>query len=445
MDIGFTSEEGSQEVVKIEFSASEVDAFFANAVAVYARDFSMNGFRKGKVPANVVEMRMGDDLYYAVLSKMHEKAYEQVSERWGNALYSPLEAVVKEGEEQEFPVKRQSYTAKYRYTYVPKLEVKEPSEYKLPSVPLEEITQRELAIACDKILAPLAQREHVEKLEQNMLGEALVTLKMKQGDEYILLTKEEQYLFSFPNESVFSFLEESIRTMTVGETKEFILNVSSSSEDSSDLTMPVVFGECTFLVVLHELKKFVFGTSKDDLVKKYSAETFEAFEEQVRKMLETRNMQNSRVKAFNELYDTVVKDAGIVIPEVMLNKIRRMFSSNFLYKSVESGVSTVLLLSQQNNYEEYSEEPVRKIACFQIFLLNYAVKENIKVTENDFMMAIHSIAASEQVDPQTLYKEYYEAGMLMDLQQRILLDKANYMFMQAYDAVYKNGKQPAAQ
>ena len=73
--------------VALSLTAEDVNAAIARIVAEYRKDLTLPGFRKGKVPASVVERRFGDEIRSRATSEAVNDSLRQAP---GSGQYGPF-------------------------------------------------------------------------------------------------------------------------------------------------------------------------------------------------------------------------------------------------------------------------------------------------------------------------------------------------------------------
>ena len=73
----------SRKQIQIELEEEEINKHFDKSLSQFAKSAQVRGFRKGKVPHSIIEMRLGKSLQTEVLKKILDESYEKVKKDEG--------------------------------------------------------------------------------------------------------------------------------------------------------------------------------------------------------------------------------------------------------------------------------------------------------------------------------------------------------------------------
>ncbi len=144
----------SRKQIQIELEEEEVNRHFDSSLNQYAKVAQIPGFRKGKVPRPVLEMKFGKSLQAEVLEKIVNESYEKVQKEEGIEPVSPASIDTKD----VMPEKNKPYSFKITVDVTPAVRI---DEYK--GLVLErgkiEITEKDVNAVLKR-----KQEEHAEFL-----------------------------------------------------------------------------------------------------------------------------------------------------------------------------------------------------------------------------------------------------------------------------------------
>ena len=97
MELNLISKERNVEIVKYFFNENEVKEEEKRVIQALKQKADIPGFRKGKVPENILRMRLGEDyIRYSVAEKFIDKvAKEIVREKGDDLLRNPFDQAYK--------------------------------------------------------------------------------------------------------------------------------------------------------------------------------------------------------------------------------------------------------------------------------------------------------------------------------------------------------------
>ena len=123
-----------------------------------------------------------------------------------------------------------------------------------------------------------------------------------------------------------------------------------------------------------------------------------------------------------KLIDGLLEKVSFEIPDSMLNaRVERVVQEQAM-KLQRMGLDD-LRQAQEEKREEAKKEALETLRP-QVFLMALAQKENITVNDQEVEMAIYGMAMRAQQDYKKVSEAYHKSGLIYELRDRILADKA---------------------
>ena len=391
----------------------------------YAKKAQIKGFRKGKVPPEILERKFGDSIKAEASEKVLQdslrEAVEGVDEQ-------PLPYAQPELDgELDFDVDK-DFTYSVKYDVFPEIELGEYKglEIEAPEVEItEEDEQRELSAIQEQNAIV------IDKEEGAVEQDDIVTIdyaEVDENDETIEGTSREDFVFTIGTGYNYYKIDDDLIGMKQDEEK--ILE----KEYPEDSEVEELRGQKKRVwVKMKAIKQRELPEIDDELAQDVSDEyeTLEDLKKDIRRRLE--DTADSRVREMKKqaILDKVLENSKIEVPESMLQAELENSWRNFTSRLQMNEDDVVNLLSAQGRgKEDLLEEwkPEAEKSLKQRLLTNKMLEnESIEVSEEEIEEHLEEQAKQSNVDTARV-REYYESNNMLDyvkhdIQERKLLDK----------------------
>ena len=405
-------------VLEIEIPQPEVAKALDKAYHKLAGQVNIPGFRKGKAPRHILEMRVGkaallDEAFEILASKAYIKA---LNDQNIEPVSHPKIEVVSLKEDQPL-VFKVTVVAK------PEITLGEYKELKIAQ-PVEDITE-------EQVLAEIKTLQNRQAKMVVMEGAAL------QNGDFAIIDFEgfldgvpfeggegKAYPLELGSGTFIPGFEEQLIGAKAGEEKE--VNVTFPDEyHSKELAgKPVVFK-----VKIQDVKRKELPELDDDFAKDVSKfETLEELKQDIKNKLE----QTAKAKAEQEFKNGVIKQAvensTVDVPDVMVeNRISTMIDDLNVRLQIR-GMEFDKYLQYINSDMDTLRQNYRTAALFNVktdLMLDAVAKaEGMEAKPEDMEKEIAAMAESYQTKPEEVAKIIAEQGRLGSLAESVLRKKA---------------------
>lgn len=369
----------------------EVDAkTFEEAVnRVYLRQrksINLPGFRKGKVPRNMLEAMYGANLFYEdAIKDIYPSAYEEAitQEKLKPAAYPQIE-IMEAGKE--------GFTFKAIVTLKPEVKL---GEYKGLTAPKEKVSVSEADI--DAEMAPYIQRS--TRL-------VAVKRKAKKGDTAVIDFegfdngvpfeggKGEGYSLELGSGTFIPGFEDGVVGMKAGEEKE--LEITFPEDYSPDLAgKPVVFK-----VKVQEVKEAVKPTLDDEFAKDVSEfETLADFRADLKKKITERREKQVNTEYERAITDQLIENLEVDLPQPIVEQQTDRMMDDYKMRVESQGIPFDQYMSMMGMTTEMLRQEAavgaRRRVLNELALEAVAKAEKLKIS-----------AAEKKAEYERLAKEY---------------------------------------
>ncbi|HIZ13250.1 MAG TPA: trigger factor [Candidatus Mediterraneibacter stercorigallinarum] len=402
----------------IEVSAEDVEKALQAAYLKERSKISLPGFRKGKVPRQMIEKMYGPEVFY------DEAANHMISEAYGKAY-----------DECELDIVSQPKVA------ITQLEKGKPFIFTAEVAVKPEVTLGEYkGLKVDKVSTRVTQKEVDEEIDKERERNARtieVTDRAVQDKDQVILDfegfvdgvafeggKGENYPLTIGSGAFIPGFEEQLIGAEIG--KETEVNVTFPEEYQAK---ELAGKEAVFKCTVHEIKAKEIPELDDEFVSDVSekSETVDAYKAEVKAKIKERKERQGRQKKEDQAVEQAVANAEIDIPEPMIDLQTKQMADDFARRIMQQGMSLEQYfqftgLSEEKMMEEFRPQAEKRIRT-RLVLEAVAAEENIEVSDERLDEELKKMADSYQMEVEKL-KEFMGDNEKQQMKEDIAVQEA---------------------
>lgn len=401
----------------IEVSAEELEKALQGAYMKQKNKISMPGFRKGKVPRQMIEKMYGPEIFYddaanAIIPDAYAKAYDECEL---DIVSQPTIDVVQLEKGKPF-----IFTAEVATK---------------PEVTLGEYKGLKVDKVSNRVTAKEVDAKLEEEQKKNARTVAVTDRAVQDGDEVVLDFegfvdgvafeggKGENYPLTIGSGSFIPGFEEQL--VGVEAEKEVEVNVTFPEEyHSADLAgKPAVF-KCT----VHEIKVKELPELDDDFAAEVSEfDTLEEYKADIKAKIKEQKITDGNRQKEDQAVEKAVANASMEIPEAMIDTQVRQMSQEFAQRLQSQGLTLEQYfqftgLTADKMLEELKPQAVKRIQT-RLVLEAIAKAENIEVSDEKLEAELAKMAESYQMEVDKL-KEFMGESEKEQMKQDMAVQEA---------------------
>ena len=402
----------------IEVSADDVEKALQAAYLKERSRISLPGFRKGKVPRQMIEKMYGPEVFY------DEAANHMISEAYGKAY-----------EECELEIVSQPKVE------ITQLEKGKPFIFTAEVAVKPEVTLGEYkGLKVDKVSTRVTQKEVDEEIDRERERNARtieVTDRAVQDKDQVILDfegfvdgaafeggKGEKYPLTIGSGAFIPGFEEQLIGAEIG--KEVEINVTFPEEyQAEELAGKAAVFKCT----VHEIKAKEIPELDDEFVSDVSeeSETVDAYKAEVKAKIKDRKEREGRQKKEDQAVEQAVANAQIDIPDPMIDLQTKKMADDFARRIMQQGMSLEQYfqftgLSEEKMMEEFRPQAEKRIRT-RLVLEAVVAAENIEVSDERLDEELKKMADSYQMEVEKL-KEFMGDNEKKQMKEDIAVQEA---------------------
>ena len=309
----FKQLEKSAVELTVTIAKKEVEEAYKNTLTAYTKNAQIPGFRKGHVPANVLERKYGDSIKADTIGTLIDQSFDEIFKEETDMRPLPYSQPTMDKAPELDMTKDLIYTVKY--DVFPKVEIKNFSGVTVKE-PQVEITDADLN---DELKAMQERNAMViDKKDNTIAKDDIVTVdffEVGEDGKEVAGTKRQDFVFTVGTGENLYKIDDEIVGMKKDETKEITKKFKKDYEDS-DLAGKTVKLSVTVKAVKQRDLPALDDDFAQDCNEKYK--TLQDMKDDIKHNMETAKNRRVREMKNNSLLEQLVEKNAFDIPASML-------------------------------------------------------------------------------------------------------------------------------
>ena len=422
MELKFETEkkEDAKVLLTITVAKDEIQKSYKKTLADTQKNIVMNGFRKGKVPVSILEMKFKKAMLEQVAHNLVDEAYRDVFSKLEEKPLATSEPSLEDLGEVELD---KDFVFKITYETFPEIKF---GEYKNVEVEKEEIEVSDKDVA-DEVSKYLAEFSTIETKEGELVEGDIACVEYKvfeDGKE--VESKDKEYVHIGKEYDKYK-LSKDLLGVKNGEEKEI------TKTFDKDVLPSVIAGKTfTIKAKVSEIKYEKKPELTDDLAKQIdkNVATAEEFKNKLKENMTSYANDLTKQKMYQKIMDKVLESFEGAIPASMLNAELKSYFDDILQRvgGDEKRALAMLKLEGFDSKEAYldsmkdkAERSIKEL----LVMHNIVKKENFEVSEDDMKKFFDTFAKMYgTTDGNALYETYKKSGQLEMFEDSVKQNKA---------------------
>ena len=402
----------------IEVPAEEVEKALQKAYQKQKSRINVPGFRKGKVPRQLIEKMYGPEVFYdeaanRMISEAYAKAYDECE----------LELVSQPKIEITQLEKGKEFIFTAEVAVKPEVKLGEYKGLKVDKVSTR-VTQKEVDEEIDKERERNART--IDVTDRAVQDKDQITLDFEGFVDGVAFEggKASDYPLTIGSGAFIPGFEDQLIGANIDEEKE--INVTFPEEyQAKELAGKAAVFKCT----VHSIKAKELPELDDEFVSDVSekSETVDAYKAEVKAKIKERKENEGKQKREDQSVEQAVANAEMDIPEAMISFQSRQMVDDFARRIMQQGMTMEQYfqftgLSEEKMMEEFKPEAEKRIRT-RLTLEAIVAAENIEVSEERLDEELQKMADSYKMEVDKL-KEYMGENEKKQMKEDIAIQEA---------------------
>jgi trigger factor len=376
-----TLKEGLLHSIELELSLDELRPHFDKALAEVQSSAQIDGFRKGKVPMNIIKQRYGKGIEADALGDIANEAFQNaVKEHDIKVAGMPILKDQRRTEEK-------GAVFVIEYEVYPTIALKDYAEISVDK-PIKEVTDEEVTREIDNMRLRFAKEEPAEQVTSTQMVVKLRFSEIDKETNTPLLGGKEREVY-LDDEATDPILRNDVMNLKVNDsfryTEEHAEGVHGDHAHSHDYHVTVT--QITAIIPAELTPEFISNATNGE------CSTEEQLREEMRKGIsgywnsQIREMlRDSIVKAYTDAHEFPIPQTMVVMEaQAMLKDFRERNAKNPQYKRMRDG-------ELMTRFLPYAEKAIK----WQLIASEIVQNEKLELTEDDFERVANQLGINRE-------------------------------------------------
>ena len=329
MSLDLIKKEGYNAELKLVIPAGDFEKYCNEAYNKNKSKINIPGFRRGKVPKNMIDKYYGEGFFYEYAINMgFSKEYSEGVDALS------IEPVARPEIDVEEIKKGQDIVINVKVVIKPDITVENYKGLEI-SFPKTDVTEKEIDEELESMRNKNARYVTIE--DRAVKDKDIIRLDFEGKKDGVPFDggKAENYSLIIGSKSFIEGFEEQLIGMNLGEEK--VINVTFP-QDYMEKTL--AGAEVTFDVKINEIQEKQLPELDDEFVKDVSEfDTLDELKEDIKKSIQSKKEAKAVSEFENEIIDTIVKNTSMDLPVEMIDsEVEHMmneFSQGLAYQGMD--------------------------------------------------------------------------------------------------------------
>ena len=385
------------------------------AVEKLAKELTVGGFRKGKVPADVARKFIPDNDLNAETADIAVRTtiIQAFMENSKQPLALPGANITK-----YVPGEMLEYTA--TADIIPEVKL---GDYKKLGVKMEEakVSDKDIAGVLDNLATSYAEKK-VTKRAAKLGDEVVIDFVGKKDGKAFDGGSAKDYKLTLGSKTFIPGFEDGIVGHEPGDKFEL------------PLTFPKDYGvkdlagaKTVFEVLVKQINEIIKPEINDELAKKCGPfKDLKALKEDIRKNLTAQTEHQKTEKFKNDLVEALVKKSKVTAPEILIEDQMKMMRDDVTRNAASAGTDFESYIERAGETPESWEKKAHEIAEQRVkgslVLQNLAIAEKINVSDEEVSAKLAELRDVYKKSPEAV-KSLKDPNVKMDIKNRMIIEK----------------------
>lgn len=402
--------ENSEVSVKIIKEAQELKTLKEKAIEKY-KNSKVDGFRKGHVPADVIEKTFGAQIKDDILN-------ETLNSEMPNVITENKLSLVGQLELENYSMTNDKLEITVKFEIKPEFEIPKYKELGI-EVEKKEVSDEEVENKLKEVASTLKSYEDLPTDAIAEIGhvaninfEGFVDGTAFEGGKF------DGYNLTLGSKSFIDTFEDQIIGHKAGE--EFDVNVVFPQEYHQE---NLKGKPALFKVKLNTLKIEKLPEINDEMAKLKGFDTLEDYKKALKAELELNKEEQAKNEKYEKIADHLVQNTEMVLPAKLVDseaehELAEM-KQQLSMQGIELNKFYEMIGKTEEEYKNTVRERAEKVVKYNLILSKIAEVENITVTKEEVEVELEKVASMYKMTKEDLVKELEKNNMLDNYMNQI--------------------------
>ena len=394
---------------KFSIDKSEVLKSYSEIVKLFQKDADLKGFRKGKVPENVIKSIYSDQIDKELRTRLISLNLRKLASE------KKINIVKTKNLEHENLNKNTDFKFSLNFEFIPEIKL---SKYDSLVVEKElfSVKKKDIDNAINNLLINFASNKEIKNRKKINTKDILsINFSGELNGIPIEELTRENAIVEIGNKSLIPDIEIQLSGMKIGEEKVFDVNYPK------DFLMKEVAGnKIKCKIVVNKIFKRIIPKLTDEFLKKIGFDSKDKFKERILEDLSRLYDTKSESTLRKNIGDKLISKNNFDFPNSFVEDEKKRLSSEYIDRIKQQGIKIDQIDGKTKSV--ISKSANRNIKLALIFA-EIARLEDISVTDEEVEGVLVSMANTQKVSINKIKKYYKENNLLDDVRIKIADEK----------------------
>lgn len=404
--------------LELNIASSELEQEYNKLIAKYSTSVSMPGFRKGKVPANIIVKRFGDDLKHESIQEVLPKAIEKGIKDHSLETIGPAE-LTENHPPLSYP-EGEFLKVSVVLNRKPSCTIKNYDNLKIDQVKYV-FSDEDIKVNKDRILQSLGKAEELESygkagdmvhLNLDFHNPELVKLNLKNH----IVVFDEKNRGALPH--FLDELFEEITTMKPGETKELEHGFSETTDEEKLKNQTEKIN-----LQVTRISRFKPAELTKEILDRLEVKDEAALDEKIRKDIEDYAKNKANEEAFSNAIIALKSNVDFIIPEIAVLYYLQNSWDQMVAEITQRQANPNIPKEPPAAWIEENKEHARKRIEDELVINKAKEDEKIDVGEDELETKIKELAKENKMDFKDYRREMIKSGAFSEIKRQSIHKK----------------------
>jgi trigger factor len=409
-----TSPTSLKRVLAFEVPREKVEKEIDDMVEKVRKEAKVDGFRKGKVPKDLVKARYAEAARQEAIEKVIQEAYGEVLEKESLRPVAPASVTRLDFDEGQ-PLR---FTAEIEI--LPEISIENYKGMKVKKIE-REVEDKDVDAEVENLRERFSTSTSVDREAANGDIVAIDYWRIDEDGEEVAESKIEGFPFELGKQNVLKEFDEGLLGAKKGDKKEIDVTYPDDFEQEEIRGKTVKFG-----VEVSDVKNKILPELTDDFAIQVGADSLLDLRLKVRESIEKMFGDDARSRMKGEIMQAVIEANPFDVPEVMIEA-----SLDAMMETYKKGPDpeTEEARQQLADLREKMRPVAVNVVKEQFIIDEIAKREGISVDEADIDKVISSYAERMHVPPDQVRDWAVKSGEIKRWRHGILGDKVTDLLL----------------
>lgn len=378
-------------LLDVTIAQEQVSKQFDQAIAKVQQKAMIPGFRKGKVPRDIITQKYMQEIREEVLDKLFPLSYQEalLQTKCVPITQPKLEKL---DLDQDKPLNYQVLIE-----VLPKVKLGNYKGLKLKKKKIE-VQEKETGDVLDNLRQQAAQLEPVENRPAQKQDVVTVDFEGRRGEEVVEGTKAENQMLEIGTGQTIPDFDNNLMGMQIQETKTFPATFPADYQ-AKDLAGQTI----EFTVTLKSLQTKKLPELDDAFAKQMGPfENLAALQQRVRDDLVQEKERQNRVLMTDTIMKELSKSTQVTVPDVLLERSLTSLLRDFEARMARQNQTWEQIGQTAEDFKQKNREQVNSELKARLALREIALGAKLEVAEADVNAEVDRLANSARQRPEVI-------------------------------------------